>query len=118
MKKVVINTRFGGFGLSHEGIKMYGELKGLNLKVADANEYSFTKYKYYIDGIEDDDHYFSDDDIDREDPCLIQTVINLGDLSYGEHAILKVIEIPGDVKYCIHEYDGLEHIAEVHRTWN
>ena len=117
MKKVVIDTKFGGFGLSDEGIRMYGELKGLILKVVDADKYSFTEYKYYVDGIEDEDHYFSDDEIDREDPCLIQTVLNLEERSYGQHAILKVVEIPEDVQYWIHEYDGLEHIAEIHRTW-
>jgi len=28
------------------------------------------------------------------------------------------VEIPDDVKWHIHEYDGLEHVAEDHRTWS
>jgi hypothetical protein len=30
---------------------------------------------------------------------------------------LEIVEIPDDVEYTIEEYDGLEHIAEKHRTW-
>jgi hypothetical protein len=28
-----------------------------------------------------------------------------------------VIEIPDDVEWIIVDYDGMEHIAEKHRTW-
>lgn len=31
MKKIVINTQFGGFGLSHEAIMEYAKLKGITL---------------------------------------------------------------------------------------
>jgi hypothetical protein len=32
-------------------------------------------------------------------------------------AELKVVESPDDVEWEIEEYDGIEWIAEVHRTW-
>ena len=114
MKKVVINAKYGGFGLSDDAIVMYGELKGLNLKKV---KNQFGGYNYYIDDIEDEEHYFSHDEVEREDPFLIQTVETLKEKSFGQCALLKVVEIPEDVKYFIQEYDGFEHIAEVHRTW-
>jgi hypothetical protein len=32
-------------------------------------------------------------------------------------ACLKVVEIPDGVEWELNDYDGMEHIAEVHRTW-
>lgn len=55
---------------------------------------------------------------DRTDPKLIQVIEELGELANGRCAKLKIVEIPDDVEYHIHEYDGYEHIAENHRTWN
>jgi hypothetical protein len=117
MRKVVINAKHGGFGLSDEAVEMYGKLKGLNLKKCEAAKYSFFKWNFYIDGIEDDEHYFMYDDIERDDPFLVETVEKLGEKSSGSCAKLKIVEIPNDVEFSIEEYDGLEHIAEKHRTW-
>jgi len=36
----------------------------------------------------------------------------------GEYSELKVVEIPDDVKWQLEEYDGLEWVAEKHRTWS
>jgi len=33
-------------------------------------------------------------------------------------ADLKIVEIPDGTNYEIDEYDGNEHVAEVHRTWS
>ncbi len=54
----------------------------------------------------------------RGDPLLIQVVEELGDEANGRCAKLKIIEIPNDVDYEIDEYDGLESIHEVHRSWS
>jgi hypothetical protein len=54
---------------------------------------------------------------DRSDPALIQAVEELGEAANGDCAELKIVEIPDGVEYSVEEYDGLEHIAEVHRTW-
>ncbi len=30
---------------------------------------------------------------------------------------MQIVEIPDDVDWEVMEYDGMEHIAEKHRTW-
>lgn len=63
-------------------------------------------------------HDFSDRDVARDDPFLVQVVEELGDEANGAHASLKVVEIPDGIEWVIEEYDGNETIAEVHRTWS
>ena len=95
MEKIVINKCHGGFGLSDLAMRRYAEMK----KIEDVN----TIHVY---------------DIDRADPDLVQVVEELGEESYDRYADLKIVEIPEDVDWYIHEYDGLEHVAERHRTWS
>jgi hypothetical protein len=58
---------------------------------------------------------FFPNDIARNDPALVQVVEEM--LHSGEVTDLRVVEIPDDVKWHIHNYDGFEHVAENHRTW-
>ena len=53
----------------------------------------------------------------RCDPAVIQAVVELGEEANGGFAELKVVEIPDGIDWTIEEYDGIEWIAEVHRTW-
>lgn len=69
------------------------------------------------DGTYINDAYWSPYDVKRTDPILVQVVEELGEEANGEHAKLQVVSIPGNVKWEISEYDGLEHIQEAHRTW-
>ena len=116
MRKVVINTCFGGFGLSHEAIIRYAQIKGFPLIVKKTDS-SLVPYQYYKE-VEQPDNYFSDYEILRDDPALVKTVEELGREANGWAAELKVVEIPADVNWYIAEYDGIEHIAERHRTWS
>jgi len=112
MKKIVINACHGGFGLSHEAMMRYAEIKGINLVWEDGRWGKL----YYKDSVSDDNH-FSDRDIPRDDPVLVQVVEELGHDADGFAANLKIVEIPDDVEWHIAEYDGSEHVAENHRTW-
>ena len=61
---------------------------------------------------------FTDRDVARDDPYLVQVVEELGARANGRHAELKVVEIPANVDWTIEEYDGNETVAEAHRTWS
>ena len=92
--KVVINGCFGGFGLSDAALEEY---KGRR-------------------DITDPDFYYYD--IPRDCPVLVSMVEEQGTAINGAFSDLKVVEIPDDVNWYIGEYDGLEHVAERHRTWS
>ena len=111
--KIVINKCHGGFGLNHEAILLYGKLKGLNI-VWEIDKCNL--YHYYIGEISEDT-YFADWDIPRTDPALIEVVEKLGENVNQRGAELKVVEIPDDVEWILQDYDGIEWIAEKHRTW-
>lgn len=89
--KIVINSCFGGFGLSKEAYDFLG-----------------IPWDYYGHGSE----------LERNDPKLIECVEKLGEKANGRHAELKVVEIPDDVKWYIHDYDGSEAVYEQHRSWS
>ena len=91
MIKVVINDCYGGFGLCDAALEEYKGRKG----ITDPNFY------YY--------------DIPRDCPVLVE-MVERGDVD-GTFSDLKVVEIPDGVNWYIEEYDGLEHVAERHRTW-
>ena len=109
--KIVINSDFGGFGLSDEAMREYVKRKGLNLVEEGPDKYGFIHFKNGED-------YFCDTDIERNDPVLVEIVEALtSEKASSRFASLKVVEIPDGVEWELKEYDGMEHIAEVHRTW-
>jgi hypothetical protein len=61
--------------------------------------------------------HWSDKDIPRDDPILISLIQELGKVSWGDHARLKIVRIPADVNWQIDDYDGFEWVSERHRTW-
>ena len=117
MPKIVVNSCYGGFGLSHEAIVRYGEIKGLNLTVVPTGKESFDMYRYYKDGIQDTKHGLYHYDISRDDPALVQTVEELGEAANDRYAQLRIVDVPNDVEWYIDEYDGIETVREQHRTW-
>jgi hypothetical protein len=73
-------------------------------------QYSMIEWK---DWQEDWSYY----DIARNDQYLVRVVEEMGDGVNGRFSELKVVDIPDDVEWQIGEYDGLEWVAEKHRTW-
>lgn len=95
IRHVVINTKYGGFGLSDIAIARYKELAGIK-----------------------EDDAWSIYDIPRDDAYLVTTVKELGEDANGIYSVLKIIEVPADVDWYLDEYDGREWVAEKHRTWS
>lgn len=109
--KVVINRCYGGFGLSHEAIMRYAELKGFeNFRFEEGGTFS----NYYFIG--EEGFYISD--IERTDPILIQVVEELGNDANTKHSDLRIVKIPDDISWEISDYDGIEKIQENHRSWS
>lgn len=131
--KIVINSCYGGFGLSPKAERRYLELKG-----HESYFYKQSKYNYAdntieftrVDDIEDvPDLFFycttrdqgkiiSDypkdvfhcRNLERSDPILVQVVEELGAESFGKCASLEVVEIEKGHWFKIDEYDGFEGI--------
>lgn len=132
MRKVVINRCYGGFGLSEKAVRRYFEIVGKPIFVETKNSFG-TNYYYFCEPSEfhklhleakktgdyskTNDLYFSDYSIERDDPVLIQVVEELCEEANGNHAELRIVEIPDDINYIIEEYDGFESIHEEHRVW-
>ena len=138
--KIVINACHGGFGLSDEAVIRYHEIKGVPLWITKDKQYNSITHYWLVpesERIEDvgDEFYkmtmdernaynqkwseqtFSVYDLKRDDPVLVQVVEELGDLVNSRYSELKIVDVPDDIFWEIGEYDGLEHVAEVHRTW-
>jgi len=123
MNKVIINVCFGGFGLSDLA---YEELNKLGIPI---KKYTEGKEKVIFDRTLGDEKEQKDIEFlgrywetwleeDRENELLIKVIEKLGGKANCSCADLKIVEIPDNVEYEIEEYDGAEHIAEAHRTWN
>lgn len=89
--KIVINRQHGGFDLSEAAMQEYCQRTGLS---------TIERWE-----------------IARDDPVLVELVETMPDAA-GKYSTLKVVEVPNDVDWVIEEYDGLEWIAERHRTWS
>ena len=113
--KIVINDCYGGFGLSDQAIERYATIKGIDIEGRKSKSPFFDgQIDYFYAGTE---KMFSYRNIERNDPALIQTIEELGGNANDWGSELKIVTIPEDVKWQIEEYDGLEHVAEQHRTW-
>jgi hypothetical protein len=102
MIKVIVNGCYGGLGFSRLvyeklGIKWdnYGYLDNEKLDIESKNYQEFRTSLKLIKVIEE---------------------IGLKEAS-GSHAELRIAEIPDDVEWEIDEYDGIESVHEVHRSW-
>ena len=112
MPKIVINNAYGGFQLSNANIERYAAIKEIVLYKKETKNWTHWHWEADMS----DASFFSRYDVERDDPALVQVVEEM--LHSGEVTDLRVVEIPNDVEWEIKEYDGFEHVAEVHRTWH
>lgn len=112
MQKIVINNDYGGFGLSDEAMRKYLSRKFGKDGYYEEGPDNHGFFHFYVNG-----EYVFDSMIERDDSILIEVIEELGEKANGKYASLKIVEIPDDVDWYIAEYDGMEHVAEYHRTW-
>jgi hypothetical protein len=89
--KVVINRKFGGFGLSQDA---WTRLKELGCEYGPETEY----------------------EMPRHHPLLVQVVEELGAKANGPCARLKVVEI--ELSYEVSDYDGKETVEVNGNLWD
>lgn len=118
--KVAVNRCYGGFGLSDEGFARVLELKGIEYETVETGS-SLLGKQFWRKGMVDQDNgylyegsFFSEN---RSDPELIAALEEMGEKAWGWAADIEIVEIPDDVDYYIHDYDGMESIHEKHRSW-
>lgn len=95
MTQIVINACHGGFGISPEAMELYQ---------AFCRDAQIEPCEY-------------DCEISRDSQQLLSVVKVLGERANTRYSQLKTVTIPDDVEWTIMEYDGLEWVAEAHRTW-
>ena len=112
--KIVINQCYGGYGLSDAAIERYAELSGITT-YPEKSKYSSGSTIFW----EDEERTVELTNPERNDPLLIQAIEELGTVvASGQFSELSIVEIPDDVVWEIEEYDGIEWVSEVHRTWS
>lgn len=113
--KVVINTKYGGFSLSRQAVRLYAQLAGITLVEVDAGYDN--ESIYYRNSVTEENFFHPESDLDRTDPKLVQVVEMLGHKADGRYAKLKIVNIPSDVEWYISDNDGRECVVEVSRMW-
>lgn len=92
--KIVINTQYGGFC------------------VKDCMKKHFPELRWEFEG---QISWNRSHESLRTSQIIIDAIESGQDV--GDNCKLKVVEIPDGIEYTIEEYDGVEWIAEKHRTW-
>ncbi|HBR50995.1 MAG: hypothetical protein KF751_11525 [Nitrospira sp.] len=113
MKKIVINKSYEQFFVSH---KAFTRLRELGQAEA-LQEIDRGAYWPLAAGPEEPSLNRCGALIPRDDERLVQVVEELRAAANGHAADLKVVEIPDGVQWVINKTDGVEHVSEVHRTW-
>lgn len=113
MQKIVINTSFGKFCLSHEA---FLRLRALGQQDA-LQEIDQAAYWPTASAVWEPKFNRCVMSIGRNDENLIRVVEELKERANGHSANLRIVSIPDGVAWQIGMEDGIECVSEVHRTW-
>ena len=113
MKRIVINSSYDEFCISHKALIQLRELGQPQAlaetdlgaywpQAAGPREPSLNQYGKLIP---------------RDDAKLVRVVEELREAADGHAAKLEIVSIPDDVKWVITKAEGGECVSEVHRTW-
>lgn len=113
MRKIVINKSYEEFCVSHKAFLRLRELGQQEaLQEVDLGAY----WPMGVDARDPSLNQFGAQ-VPRDDEQLVRVVEELRADANGHCAELKVIAIPDDVRWVISKSGGVEHVSEVHRTW-
>lgn len=140
--EIIVNRCYGGWNLSHAAYMRIAELKGMTLypymmkstmrndkyehvHVRTESSESDFFVQYSNRDLGETTAKFADTDLvwyrgtneERTDPDIIKVVRELGEAASGRCSRLEIVEIPDGVNWEVDEYDGMETIHEVHRSW-
>lgn len=141
--KIIKNTCYGGYRLSAAAKVEVAKRKGkelyffnihkepitieeaskalLALAYTVPNPYEYNIDKRGADGTYEEANKIADsikiDFDDRTDPDCVAVVEEMGEKASSRFSQLVVVEIPDGIEWEIDEYDGIETIREVSRTW-
>lgn len=114
MRKIVINTSYDQFSVSH---KAFLRLRELGQPEA-LQETDLGAYWPIAAGPREPSLNRCGRDIPRDDKRLVRVVEELGEEANGHCAELKIVSVPDEIGWQIsNDGDGIEHVSEVHRTW-
>lgn len=132
MGKVVINSCYGGFGLSKEACQRYWDIKGQQVWIEDTSktlglfvvwlvppdqrikkkspkQYLAMKSEKQVEyNKKRQSETWNPRQVERNDPILVQVVEELGEKAGGKYTTLQVVDVCG--AYRIEEYDGKEWV--------
>jgi hypothetical protein len=114
MAKIVINTSYERFCVSH---KAFLRLRELGQRDA-LNEIDHGAYWPAAASPQEPSLNQCGILIPRDDHRLVQVVEELRGEANGHCAELKVVTIPDDVEWVVLKKNGREHVSEQHRTWS
>lgn len=90
--KVVLNRRYGGFGISWQAVQRMAQVYHNACALQrEPHQDGYDSYEY---------------DISRDDPDLVRVVEELSVDSFGKHAKLAIVE--AEKEYDILDFDGME----------
>lgn len=116
---IVVNKGNGQFKLSYKAIKRYAELKGTKIvidwgmpiihlgngeffeddsTVEGEDSEAYPQYLYYYPELESFDKW-TEREISRDDPALVQTVKELGKEANVNEVLLEIIQIPDNTPW-------------------
>ena len=102
MMKIATNQCFGGFSVSEDVFKELG---------LEWDGYGYLNNETF--GIESDN-----DEKYRTNPSLISAIEKIGEAkASGEMADIEIVDIPDDIEWYIHDYNGMETVHEKHKSW-
>ena len=119
-QRILINNCFGGFAMSDAALHWLIDNKGWSIASYSEIQARTSRGDTFNYTFSDTMQVFSHKDVfnDRTDDDILDCFDALGTEQFsGNYSLVAAVDVPADVKWSIEDYDGNEHIAEVHRTW-